>query len=559
MQKNMYYIRESKIDLPVIAMIYDNKGGEVNIEKEPCLITVMKTKANASDISDIFKKNKKYNIREITPYKESVLDIFRINGDKFQQLNSVPVGIIQNAHYVTYANMDMLRNMVLFEGDIDQDILIKSIKEKLINLSPIPVPEEILNLIAEKLIPEMKKLKIVSDNQFAYNNAIYIDVNSDRSLEIIQKEIVYSYAIKQFEDAFGRVPKIESLLYMIDPKNLNMKSWQNLLKYFGGKEGFEALSLNDQKNIIWGYEVFSDKIINIYEKSKEFESNFDFFPLKDLAVEKAKNNIRFDINRFFARVKEMENAMQMFSFISLLTDKEFLNDFHENTKSLAAIKKFIDSREFTTVEAGCEMIAMVAKELGLNESQFAVYQKEYLKSISSQKDEPNAYPTVKGTLNKEYSWECIDMRNVRAWFVGLETNCCQHLHSLGGTCVKYAANHVRYSGIFRVMKKGKTIAQSFFWYHQDSGNFVLDNIEVLGGELRDSIIDCYQEFADELEKRKDIFGFKRITFGAGFTDINVRGFSKVPNSEKVTLASMPGGRGVYSDAKHTQYILRDFN
>lgn len=149
------------------------------------------------------------------------------------------------------------------------------------------------------------------------------------------------------------------------------------------------------------------------------------------------------------------------------------------------------------------------------------------------------------------------MGNPRAWVVGLETNCCQHLNGAASSCVKFAAKSPENSGIFRVMKNGNTIAQSFFWFDQISGSFVFDNIEVLGDEIRDSILDCYRDFIEYgLKPRARLFGIKSVSVGLGCNDVQaLNSYDKVINPVKI--GALEGGVGTYSDASR-QVLLASF-
>jgi len=560
MSDYLYYCTEGKVDIPVMGFVFEKNSDE----KIPEIFSVLKTKAINKELYPMLQKNKRYKLRRLSErsFRMGILFDFRLNGAEYQQISQQPVEVIKNSSIVTYARVENLRNMIFFKEEIDSEAgknkMIKEISKKMIDQSPIPIPENLLSEVSEVLIPEAKELSIIGSENFPYKKILTIDVNSEKSLLKIQNVLIKEFSEKEFLNSHGRVPRISSLLNMIDVRKLKMKTWKNVLDFFGGKEEFEKLPDNIQKSVIWGYEVLEDKIIDLYKKNEELGVSFDFYPFKEAAVNKCKNKSVFNVDRFIARVKEINNAYTIYSFISLLSDKKFIKNFNENTKSVAAISEYLSSIEFENVAKGCEIMELVAKELGLSQESFSKYQKAYLESMEKQKDEPLSYPTIKKSINKDYSWESIDMRNVRAWFVGLETHCCQHLDSVGGSCVLYAANHVRISGILRVMKKGKTVAQSFFWYHEESGTFVLDNIEVLGNELRQDIIDCYMDFANELEKRKNIFGYKCVTFGAGYTDIDTRNFDRVGPNGMVKLSQLPGGSGVYSDANSVQFYLKKF-
>jgi hypothetical protein len=107
------------------------------------------------------------------------------------------------------------------------------------------------------------------------------------------------------------------------------------------------------------------------------------------------------------------------------------------------------------------------------------------------------------------------------------------------------------------MKKGQTVAQSFVWFDQKSGTVCCDNIEILGGEMRDVVWKAYSEvFPNELRKYAAIFGIFELTAGLGCNDM-----AKLDSLEKVRrpvhLSDVPGGENTYSDA-NSQVKIADF-
>jgi len=554
----VYAIEIKGFSIPVVGMVLSG-------EKELISLSIIRYKASKNSVrTEILEKNKSFNIYAYRGGRRSFEESVQINGAALQQISTVSLEILNNGEIVTYANMDLLRKTILVKK-LDTGIseeeqsasMEKSMSKIIAEQSPLPITDTVMPALTSLLTTSAKECKIVGDaNIFPYRKALFVDVNSDDNVYQMKNLIIEDFSKNQFKEKFGRAPQLSSLLHMINPNSFNMKKWNIVLKNFGGRDGFGGLNISTQKSIVWGFEVFEDKIIDIFNHIKDNNIDFNFMPFKELAIFKAKTDLKTDLNKFISKLDLFEDGLLLYAFLSLMSDKNFFKSSSDVLKSKNSIMKYITEREYETIQAGGEAMAIVARSLGLSEHEFKTYQEEYIKSMEKQKDTPKTYPTVSGVIDNEYSWESIDMRNVRAWFVGLETNCCQHLGSVGGSCVLYAANNMKVSGIFRVMKKNKTIAQSFFWYHQDSGTFVFDNIEVLGGELTPKIIEAYKAYCDELEKRKDIFGYKLITFGLGYTDIDYKDFPAVPTERLVKINSMVNGHGVYSDAG-SQRILRD--
>jgi len=558
-----YYIRISTFseqhDIPLNGLLYNKEGDIVSI-------SIIQTNKNKRTISELMKKKNSLKINKInknTMKSSYVANDFHFNGPKLNKINFIPVGLIRNSGIVTYGLAEMLKQCIFIKKDMKNEdnlneFIEKSIIDKLVNLSPLPISKDNLNHVAKILSREVEELKMINTPNFNYKKVYFINVNSEKNVDIIKRELIMSYSVNQFKEILGRAPELESILNMINPKNLNMKTWSKVISHFGGKDNFSKMNSNDQLSLVWGYEVFKDKIVEISEILKEKGIPLDFLPFKELAISNYKEPIVFDMNRYLARLKELKLGIHIFAFVSVLSDSEFIKNFKELTASSRSVREFLSNRSFDSIEKGGELMSIVCAEIGLQEKTFKTYQEEYLKAMEKGINSPVAYPTVIGDIDKNYSWECIDMRNPRAWVVGLETNCCQHLHGLAKSCVLFAANNIEISGIFRVMKNGKTIAQSFFWIHRRSGTFVFDNIEVLGGEIHENIYKSYENFIDELELRKDIFGFKRVVFGAGYTDISTNRYEVVPREDMVYLKDIPNGMSVYSDAKGRQLLMREF-
>jgi len=248
------------------------------------------------------------------------------------------------------------------------------------------------------------------------------------------------------------------------------------------------------------------------------------------------------------------------SIASLETEK--FRDLFSEKVTIAKIKEYLILNKYSNIKPGGEGMAFVAAEAMIPESSFEKYQDEYIKAMEKIPFSDRTYPTVSGNSQVAgYAYESMDMGNPRGWVLGLETNCCQHLGSVGGACVLYAAKNPDISGMLRIKKNGKTKAQSWFWFHQESGTFCFDNIEVAGGSGIDElgedsaakIMATYEAFIEqELVPRAALFGIKRVTVGLGYNELNI---DKPVDTRPVTMSQMRGGSGVYSDAGR-QKVLR---
>ena len=546
----MYYLDGLEKDLvPVIGCVYKNE--------DPILISLLKTKKNKGSVKFITENsNKKQTLYSWSGYsRTSKTDLKFVSG----KLVFVSNQQIEDSHdsYVTYANMIALSKVILLES-IDTQIVRAGVRRMFSEQSPIPIQDSIMELIIDKII-EMKlltKLEICGINNFPYKLAYYLDINSNEVSGLVLREMIVSYGTTQFTEAFGRAPQLKSLMYITDPLKFSQKTWPSVMTALGGKEAIEAMPEIAQKEIVYCYELFGAKAIDVIEKIRGMGMVLTFISFKELTVIAAKDkSFKFNVDKIVKFIKDINDSGMVRAFIGALEDAPF-REVVEQSTSVKPILEELRKRFFENIKPGGEGIALVASELMMSQNRFEVYQEKYLEIMETLPFSPRTYPTVSGKLEgTDYSWESMDMGNPRGWFVGLETQCCQHLGSAGGSCVMFAAKNPKYSGIFRVMKNNKTVAQSFFWYHQDSGSFVFDNIEVLGGELRQSVIDSYNEYIEVLRSKKDLFGYKRVSFGIGYTDINYQAFPVVSNPSH--LSQLENGGGVYSDAG-SQRLMAEF-
>jgi len=465
-----------------------------------------------------------------------------------------------DARQYVLADRYQLGNLIFIEKNLSeeeaQNSLNKKLNEVISKFLPLPVEEEWGKDFFDKFKNYfLKELFIFGNTPFKKVYELDLDIDSYETQQQIEKMLIESYSKYNFEKLYRRAPRYKALLYMIDEKNFNMKTWGAFLKKLTGEDkpqdAIVKLSKLPENQQIWYvhlYELFGEYAYDVFKKLSEFINPF-FIDIKTPNVEVLKNGYKKNQAVMFDNFKNfVEGSNYPLSVINGLFI--LLPKFNKKIKKDNILKELASFKY--KVKRGAEGIAMVASELMLPETTFEDYQEAYLKNIKNAMYSARRYPTVRGELNKEYSWEAIDATNPRSWFVGLETNCCQHLHSVGASCVMYMAENPETSGIFRVMKKGKTIAQSWFWFNPDTGDFVFDNIEVLGKELRDSIMECYLQYTEELKKRAPLFGIRRVCVGLGYNDMT--GLDSLP---KVSNPTHMNG-SVYSDAQE-QVLIADFS
>jgi len=411
--------------------------------------------------------------------------------------------------------------------------------------------------ISQLLKTSLTELLLIGNTPYQKAYKFFVDPAS------VENMLVKAFGKQQFIEKLNRAPKIEALWKIIDIDAFNMKSWGPLIKYFGGPEDFMKMNAVEQEAIIHLYEIIGQGTMELYKYITEVDGfkQFHSLPLKNLAIDKVKSKFTVSSADLIKAIKTLSksipsNMSKLVIYSALfgsLKNEEF--DLSKNCEDPIALIGAIQGGSYK-IKPYAEGIALKAASLWLNATQFEDYQREYLSNLKNMSTAAKHYPTVKGELNKDYSWESIDLTDANAWFVGLETNCCQHLHSIGGACVRYAAANPDVSGIFRVMKKGHTIAQSWFWFDINKGNWVFDNIEVLGNEVRDSILNCYLQFIEEeLAPRAELFGIKQVCVGLGYND--VKALTKYPAPKNKSTITDLGRGGSYSDAG-SQVCLKTF-
>lgn len=520
-------------------------------EKLVCLLLwTIKSQRN-KDVLNSFLAGKGFQLKEKREGSSIIELISNVNGGGDLSFLEGRPSTLFNGTQVVYGNVYKISSIILVPTGVDQDNYLESSLEKiLIEQYPIPMEDSWKQNFLNGLIKRLTPLVVIGD--LPYQSAWKVNINPIE----IQQDLSIAFGKQQFIDKFKKAPMIESINLVIQPEKFDFKAWQQVLITLGGKEEFEKLSIEKQLSFVYGIEIFGLRILEFktlmeLKKIKFFELN-----LKNGAISIAKG-IKPQVDLLFKAINIiLENSDNTNNFL-------IIRSLFNNIGSLNLVELVKKPTELITnlkqqaynIKAGAEGMAYVAADLWLSEQEFNKYQEAYLKAYPKIVKSSRSFPTVSGKLeNTDYSWESMDMGNPRGWVVGLETNCCQHLEGAGKTCVHFAAKNPRNSGIFRVMKNNKTVAQSWIWFNQETGDFVFDNIEVLGGELRDSILDCYYQFIDnELAPRKELFGFRRACVGLGYSEFK---FENLPNiSNPTTINSL--SENVYSDAK-SQKLLRQF-
>jgi len=396
-----------------------------------------------------------------------------------------------------------------------------------------------------------------------YGRAFVLDLPN---ATVLQNVVERSHASFEFHSRFKRVPKIAALLAVCDIENFDFKEWQAFLtNVIGGQETFEAMQYERQEALVRAFELFGNDTIALERLETWHSTNLkNVNILVRMAADKnAKNSIK---NGFKKTIDMCINSEQSGYIYPVVNSFEKIWKDHQasiSNNNFTPIKAFIDSIQYENVIIGAQELANVCAIAKVSEAEFKMFQTQYLDHLDRILVAPRAYPTVANRVNDKIQWELLDMSVPRAWTVGIETHCCMHPMSVGGSCLLYAAKNPETSGILRITENGKTIAQSFTWLgapdKDGQRTLVLDNIETLGSNLRDSVRDAYLDFAVKMEKYAKLFGFKAITIGSGCSDMHLAtltGQAEPVERNSRFYAPKPETMGYY-DA-NTQWLLTSF-
>ena len=565
--------------IPIKEMFYiRNRGQEIT----PIMVCFMETKENESDIKAIIKSNLKTDIdlyaiegstnnanfqRNIGSFRLADGELIKAQSQKLEHVKG---------NFTWFVNPDLVGKMISIDIDEDNesgrdvvrsyDDLTKNEQKKfrdevlrIITTSyPYPLEEAWLDFFVEN-VAKNTRIEVV--------NSIYSDTRVqsrifflfDLRVEDGAQFIPLSYGMSRFKKLFGRVPMVPDICLMINPNKFKVKTFQSFLQSFGGRDEFLKLSPQMRETYVYGYEVFGEKLEEVQELLYKNGIDFSSLSLKGTAIKLSREReinsdlivkgLRVLIN-YFNENQNQRSRFKQVAIYAFLSKMHKIDNLQELINKPSELINVIKAQSYT-VRPGAENVAEIAAELWMSQEEYEEYEKLYLDAANSPKGflkVGRAIPTKRITIDSQYSAEYITIEDPRSMFVGLETNCCQHLGSAGSSCVRYMASHPETSGIFRVMKNGSTVAQSFVWFHQDSGVVCCDNIEVLGGEIRDQILQAYIKFGDEiLEPYANIFGYTALTVGLGYNDLDE--ISRFPRVESpITLNMCEDGESIYSDA-----------
>jgi hypothetical protein len=184
--------------------------------------------------------------------------------------------------------------------------------------------------------------------------------------------------------------------------------------------------------------------------------------------------------------------------------------------------------QYRNVTEKTRPVAEICAKYNLGEPEFNTYCRLF---GSPQAD----HSTIPGTritgteIGLEGDWllERLATDDLIGPFLGLATNCCQHLHSAGADCARKIWTDER-SAAWVVRYNGGIVAQSYVW--RDQSSLVIDSIEALGGAYVEGIAKLYQKAVNQIIGQ---FGIEDVLLACTSYGITkqVRKIM-VPNAEK---------------------------
>jgi len=180
----------------------------------------------------------------------------------------------------------------------------------------------------------------------------------------------------------------------------------------------------------------------------------------------------------------------------------FEKEFDRAPSGVKEFREFVSKAKYENVTNPDVM--RVAAELGIAQDEFEDYQNFFEKHPEKK---ATMLPNV--VINKEgYIFSKLDDYDKRGPFLGLYTDCCQHLHNAGSSCAKAGWIDPE-SGFYVVTKGEKIVAQSWAWRGK-KGELCFDSIEGLGNVNIDVVSKLYKEAAHQLLGK---LGITRVTVG----------------------------------------------
>jgi hypothetical protein len=453
---------------------------------------------------------------------------------------------------------------------------IKGRKRMLLSKSKYAIPEFLFN----DILPEIKHEFLEKEVERADDARLFFKIKLPSEADM-EKIIIRGIKRWEWKTEYNRIPNIQSIAYgPINIQKFDLKQWMGVIKQLGGPEKFrESMDFQSQVGFINLFEL-----IGAQESLKALNDfGAEIWHQVDLAnsLKKIKTGaidrdlvIKF-FNKLFKAFKETKskkdtcfrclNAWDMIFEAEQKKGGEGYTYSELIKLSLSLQYKDIGVNAKNAEESSeCLKVANASALASVGQSNFLINQEIWLETLKERKNSSRGIPTLIGHLpqKEKMAFQMTDPTDARNLVVGNETHCCQHVGSIGGACVRWMVKNPKISTIFRITRKGitngelqgETIAQSFVW--RDGDKLVFDNIESLGSDVREEIIDCYLEYIKMATPAFKSLGIKYCVVGTGYGS-NVRSLlNKYPTVSNESKPNIPDNLG-YTDADGVVKVLKE--
>ncbi len=423
--------------------------------------------------------------------------------------------------------------------------------------------KQVFTLVIKPLLEEEKPLAAIGkfifgpklNNYYNYKNEVYEALfkgelnlrdfeplmlkklykqNHSVSIKDLSMEDFWENRKELWKKELNIVPQDQALL-LLEPKYWDRTTFSESLQYIFGEKQFSKLNEYQQTQFLNYYKTFGPhiKYLNPLVKERKvlengFNNKVELYHLMEernqsfiKVIEETKKGVDIEYS-----ILDLEKLM-----ISLTYFEEAREDILKKQRiKMKDISSIIEAADVASsyIKSGNEKALKGMKYSFMNELNkynLSEQQKKWTLALFEKTSHlKTKVPLYKETIG-QYELEMIDKNDIRGLVCGNAVNCCQTLNSDrrtyrygGSNCVYYGAEEET-STFFIISKNNRIVAQSWVWLKGNQLTF--DNIEVLGQEIRESIKDCYQAYANFVLKNSKI---KKVTVGAGNSDLNLEKF-----------------------------------
>ena len=299
-----------------------------------------------------------------------------------------------------------------------------------------------------------------------------------------------------------------------------------------------------------GYEN-AKKLINKFEEFTEIEYLLNAINMQNIKIDNlGKPILDKELTNFLFKSEDGSRVIrEMPNYFSVIYNNwhdiyrklngnitlERLKDFFHN------IPVFLKPNEYK--------ITTALREIGVGNQEVVEKTKQIYSIMRKRVD--SSIPKVSGETD-DYEYEMLDLDDSLGLAVGYITHCCFLIDGKAKDSLYHSATSEN-GRIFVVKKDNKIVAQSWVWRN---GNVLcFDNVETRGNYDPNKLLQIYEKASEELmqiseDSENEEETIKLVAVGKNSSKMNM------PNEQcKISPLPMPVEGNIYSDAKHTQYIL----